>query len=78
MESLHGSSAIEKWASYIWGLERDMMSEDPVVKNQLRVRCIKDRYTGRATGQSMYLDYSAQTGLMTETDEYVPEEQEDF
>lgn len=74
LESLHGSSALEKWSSYVWGLERNMMSEDPIIKNQLRVRCLKDRYTGRSTGQSMYLDYDPDTGLMHETDEYVTEE----
>lgn len=80
-EDFYGSSIIEKVTHYQWGLERNVMSEEEDEQNQLKIRVLKDRYTGRAAGHSFFLDYDKETGLMKEAEEELEinnEQERDF
>ena len=68
IKQFRGSRAIGQWSSFMFGLERDQQEEDESKRHVTRVRCLKDRYTGRATGQMFYLRYDAATGRLHETD----------
>lgn len=57
-----GSRAIAFWSHLLLGLERDTQNPgSPTV-----LRCLKDRYTGQATGRTWGLQYNATTGLLSE------------
>lgn len=62
-----GSRAIGFWAHYMFGLERDQQAEDPEVRTTTTFRILKDRYTGRATGEVFYLQYDQETGMLNES-----------
>lgn len=62
-----GSRAIGFWSHYMIGLERDQQHENTVMRSITTVRFLKDRYTGRATGQVVHLGYDHDTGLLFET-----------
>lgn len=62
-----GSRAIGYWSHFMFGLERDCQAEDETERNTATVRCLKDRYTGTATGHTFDLIYDDETGLLTET-----------
>ena len=61
-----GSRAIGFWAHFAFGLERNPQHEDPQIAQQTTFRCLKDRYTGRATGKTITLAYDTLTGLISE------------
>lgn len=61
-----GSRAIGFWAHFAFGLERNPQHEDPEIAQQTTFRCLKDRYTGRATGKTITLAYDTATGLISE------------
>jgi twinkle protein len=63
-----GSRAIGFWCHYMIGLERDQQHEDERMRSITTVRFLKDRYTGRATGQCVYLGYERSTGKLFETE----------
>jgi len=57
-----GSRSIGQWSHYMFGLERDQSEPgSPTV-----LRCLKDRYTGRGTGQTVLISYDPETGLLHE------------
>ncbi|MDP3869908.1 toprim domain-containing protein [Phenylobacterium sp.] len=56
-----GSRAIAFWTHYMFGLERDKLADDPVQRTIATLRCIKDRMTGRADGETMLLRYDRAT-----------------
>jgi len=60
-----GSNAIGMWSHFMFGLERDQQAEDPADRGTT-LRCLKDRNTGQATGQTIPLDYDPDTGLLSE------------
>lgn len=62
-----GSRAIGFWSYFMFGLERNQQSEDPVVRSTTTFRVLKDRYTGQATGHLIYLGYDVETGRLFET-----------
>ncbi|QBE66853.1 bifunctional DNA primase/helicase [Pseudoduganella lutea] len=62
-----GSRAIGFWSFFMFGLERDQQAEDPVVRKTTTLRILKDRYTGQATGEVIYLAYDSETGLLSVT-----------
>lgn len=62
-----GSRAIGFWAHYIFGLERNQQAGDPIVRTTTTFRVLKDRYTGRATGEVFYLRYDQETGMLRES-----------
>lgn len=61
-----GSRAIGFWAFFAFGLERNPQHEDPEIAQQTTLRCLKDRYTGRATGKCITLAYDTNAGLISE------------
>lgn len=64
LRHMRGSHAIGMWAHYAWGLERDQLATDPLERRTTTVRCLKDRYTGRATGKTFRIRYDHATGLL--------------
>lgn len=67
-----GSRAIGFWAHFAFGLERNPQDEDPTLAQQSILRCLKDRYTGRATGKLIPLGYNTATGLISECGGFTP------
>lgn len=63
-----GSRAIGFWAYFLIGLERDQQADDPVARQTTTLRVLKDRYTGQATGEVIYLGYDRETGLLSVTE----------
>jgi twinkle protein len=61
-----GSRAIGYWAHFAFGLERNPQDDDPLLAQQTTFRVLKDRYTGRATGKTLCLDYNTDTGIISE------------
>lgn len=62
-----GSRAIGFWAHGLFGLERDQQADDPVVRMTTTLRVLKERYTGQATGEVIFLGYDKDTGLLSVT-----------
>ena len=71
-----GSRAIGFWSYLMLGLERDQQADDVATRQTTVLRVLKDRYTGQATGQTIYLGYDGETGMLFET--VAPEEQQPF
>jgi twinkle protein len=71
-----GSRAIGFWSYFMFGLERNQQAEDERERQTTRFRILKDRYTGQATGQLLYLGYDKDTGRLYIT--AAPEEQPAF
>ena len=69
-----GSRAIGFWSYLMLGLERDQQADDGATRQTTVLRVLKDRYTGQATGQTIYLGYDGETGMLFET--VAPEEQQ--
>lgn len=63
-----GSRAIGFWSYFMFGLERNQQAEDPEQRSTTTFRCLKDRYTGQATGCLLYLGYDPVTGLLFQKD----------
>lgn len=63
-----GSRTIGFWAHFMFGMERNQQADDLVERQTTTFRVLKDRYTGRATGESFYLGYERETGLLFETE----------
>ena len=61
-----GSRAIGFWSYFMFGLERDQQHDDPVLRQVTTFRILKDRYTGQATGETIYLGYDGDTGLLAQ------------
>ena len=64
MRHMRGSHSIGMWSHYVWGLERNQQHEDPIERRTTTVRCLKDRYTGRATGKTFRIRYDHPTGML--------------
>lgn len=62
-----GSRAIGFWCHYMFGLERDQQHEDERLRSVTTFRVLKDRYTGQATGEIIYLGYERDSGRLFET-----------
>ena len=65
-----GARAIGFWSFYMFGLERDQQAEDPTLRQTTTLRVLKDRYTGQATGEVIYLKYDTDTGMLSVTDKH--------
>lgn len=77
LDDLYGAAALKQWASYVFGLERNQQAEDEDVRQTTTVRCLKDRYTGVAAGETMLIKYNKATGRLEETDKLEPQDFED-
>lgn len=79
-----GSRAIMRWSSFMLGVERNTVHEIPEERQKGLIRCIKDRFSGKATGVTIGFVYDTETGIMLESDEIdgvfpdVDTEEEDF
>lgn len=67
-----GSRSIGFWSHFMFGLERNQQAEDEEERKTITFRVLKDRYTGNATGQVLYLGYDIATGLLFEKAEVNP------
>lgn len=61
-----GSRSIGFWSHLMLGFERDQQAEDEATRTTTTVRILKDRYTGRNTGQTFFLGYDAERGMLYE------------
>jgi len=68
LNQFKGSRAMGAWPSYAFGLERNTQHKDAALRNYSTFRCVKDRYTGRANGNTMCLRFDQNTGQLIETE----------
>lgn len=64
-----GSRAIQRWSQFMLGIERNTLHEDISERRKGLVRCIKDRFSGKGTGQTVNFIYDQDTGLWHEVEE---------
>jgi twinkle protein len=70
-----GSRALGFWCHQMLGMERDQQAEDPKEQSTTTLRCLKDRFTGQATGKTWQLGYDSSTGLLSEQEESFEDEE---
>ena len=63
-----GSRAIGFWSHFMFGLEREQQSDDPARRSVTTFRCLKDRYTGNATGEVIHYTYDKEHGRLVACD----------
>lgn len=68
LDDLYGAAALKQWASYVFGLERNQQAENEGTRHTTTLRCLKDRYTGLAAGQTVSIKYNKYTGKLQETE----------
>lgn len=68
-----GSRAMEKWAHYGWGIQRDRSEKDPVKRNTARVTMLFDREFGEYCEYYAYYD-----NVKNDWSEVEQESEEDF
>lgn len=61
-----GSRAIGYWSHFMFGLERNQQDDNIELRKVTTFRVLKDRYTGRATGEVIYLGYESDRGMLVE------------
>ena len=66
LDDLYGAAALKQWASYVFGLERNQQAGDEEKRHTTTLRCLKDRYTGIAAGQTVKIHYNKETGRLSE------------
>jgi len=66
LRHMRGSHSIGIWAHYAWGIERDQQAENPIERRTSTIRCLKDRYTGRATGKTFKIRYDHASGMLAD------------
>ncbi len=67
--AFRGSQSIQFWSSYMLGLERNKLAEDPHERNLINLRVLKDRKTGDSEGMVIRLQYDRNTGRIIENHE---------
>lgn len=60
LSHLRGSHALAQLSDGVWALERNQQADDPDEKNLVRLRVLKNRFTGE-TGLAGYLKYDKET-----------------
>ncbi len=68
LDDLYGAAALKQWSSYVFGLERNQQAKEEDVRHTTTLRCLKDRYTGVAAGQTFNIKYYKDTGRLLEVD----------
>lgn len=63
-----GSRAMGAWPHYSFGLERNTQHPNADLRNYSTLRCVKDRYTGRANGNTLCLRYDRSSGQLIESE----------
>lgn len=64
-----GSRAIMRWSQFMLGIERNTTHVEETERSKGVVRCIKDRFSGKATGQTVSFIYDKDTGICMESEE---------
>lgn len=64
-----GSRAIMRWSHFMMGIERNTLAENIEDRNKGLVRVIKDRFSGKATGQTIPFVYNPDNGILKQLDE---------
>lgn len=77
LDDLYGAAALKQWASFVIGLERNQQAVDEEERHTTTLRCLKDRYTGLAAGQTIAIKYNKETGRLQETD-FIEDDEFDF
>lgn len=77
MRHMRGSRAIGYWTHFAWGLERNQQAEDPDERRTIALRCLKDRKTGQANGEVVYLKHAGTHDRLTEVTAFSPESDDD-
>lgn len=65
-KQMTGSRALMRYADVLWALERNTQHEDPAIRATSTFRILKDRVSGRAVGNCLYLQYDPATSLQRE------------
>lgn len=65
LSHLRGSHALAQLSDGVWALERNQQADDPMEKNLVRIRVLKNRHTGE-TGIGGYLRYNSETDCLEE------------
>lgn len=63
---LRGSNAIGMWSNFIFGMERNQQADDKGEQMDVVWRVLKDRNTGRATGDTIAMRYNPATARLEE------------
>lgn len=66
MSNARGSESIGQHSNYVFGLERNTMSEDLDIRNTLTIRCLKDREFGSGRGMYLKTKYNFENGKLEE------------
>lgn len=66
LKHFKGSRAMGAWPHYAFGLERNTQHTDKALRNYSTFRCVKDRYTGRANGNTLCLRFVQESGQLVE------------
>ena len=69
LDDLYGAAALKQWSSYVFGLERNQQAKDEEIRHTTTLRCLKDRYTGVAAGQTFKIKYNKENGRLIELGE---------
>lgn len=64
-----GSRAIMRWSQFMLGIERNTVHPEEAERSKGLVRCIKDRFSGKATGKTISFVYDDATGMTLESDD---------
>lgn len=59
-----GSRSIGQWSFFMFGLERDQQADGDAEDKATIFRCLKDRFTGNATGKTVKLFYDVISGTL--------------
>lgn len=78
IRQFRGSRAIGYWSHFMFGLERNQQDSNEKLRKITTFRVLKDRYTGRATGMTIFLDYDQARGKLVELDHNPYEEDNDM
>ena len=73
-----GSRSIAFWSHYLFGLERNQQADDIEERHTTTFRVLKDRYTGRATGEVFYMGYNQEDGRFYEKEAPLKVEESEF
>ena len=67
LDDFYGAGALKQYANYCIGIERNKNAADKNVRNKIKLRFLKDRYTGEADGEVVYLNFIPETGRVIQS-----------
>lgn len=70
LDQLRGSNAIAMWSNFVFGLERDQQANDKHSQLTCTLRVLKDRNTGRATGDTFSMRYRPELARLVEENSF--------